>query len=253
MFKVSILADSLALPRLPKDGDVPHELTYPFLLHMLLRQQHPDDPPLVIDRGMRARTILDVLNDWEEEVVVKRPHAVIVHVGIVDCAPRVLRPRERRWLQRLPSETARKAILQFIHRHRRAIVSLFPNRVYVSLPKFVAAVDQVMDRAARFPVKLLLFINIVTPTDSLEQRSPGFRAKVAAYNQALAQRVAGTAAQLVDLDGLLARHGGTEALTVDGMHLNATGNRLLAAELAHRLRPVIAPSPVPATADSARQ
>src|SRR5918992_220711 len=92
--KIAILADSLALPREDVGGDEMLEVTYPYLLDQSLRRQFGANAPLVYERGMRRRTIEYVLDDWNEQVELKKPDVVIVHVGIVDCAPRVFLRRE---------------------------------------------------------------------------------------------------------------------------------------------------------------
>src|SRR5262245_43716680 len=108
--KVLILADSLALPREGSD-DIPYETTYPYLVEESLRQ-HQDGPlPVVLERGMRRRTIEYVLDEWFELVELRRPDLVIIHVGIVDCAPRIFLRRERQFVENLRWIWLRERIL----------------------------------------------------------------------------------------------------------------------------------------------
>jgi hypothetical protein len=51
--KVVIFADSQALPRGKTWGNLPVELTYPWLMQQLLKQEHGDRAPVIIERGMR--------------------------------------------------------------------------------------------------------------------------------------------------------------------------------------------------------
>ena len=91
--KIVVMADSLAMAR-EGETNVAYETTYPYLLDQWLRQRFGSRAPLLIERGMRRRTIEYVLDEWYELVDLRKPEVVIVHVGIVDCAPRVFLRRE---------------------------------------------------------------------------------------------------------------------------------------------------------------
>ena len=78
--KISILADSLALPRPPGEGDLLLEETYPYFLEHLCRQQYGINAPIVMEHGKRFRTIDQVVEDWPELVIVKQADIAIVMV-----------------------------------------------------------------------------------------------------------------------------------------------------------------------------
>jgi lysophospholipase L1-like esterase len=227
--KIAILADSLALPRQEEGGDTPYEATYPYLLEKKLRQL--DSETIVIERGMRRRTIEDVINDWVEIVELRKPEAVIVHVGIVDCAPRVFLRRERSFVERLRPAPVRTTILNFAHNYRREIVT-YRKKVYVSPERFAAGVKKVIELARSCNVQSLQFVNIIAPPATIEERSPGFLHNVEMYNRILESNASEPWIRLVDLNRRVAENGGTEALTVDGIHLTAQGHQILADELA---------------------
>ncbi|HEV7860371.1 MAG TPA: SGNH/GDSL hydrolase family protein [Pyrinomonadaceae bacterium] len=228
--KVVILADSLALPRQAGEGNIPFEATYPYLLDESLRGKLAHRAPLIIERGMRSRTIERVLDEWFEMVQLRGAEVVVVHIGIVDCAPRVLMPRERAFVERLRPARLRVRFLDFIHRHRRRIVQT-RGRVYVPVLKFKAGVEEVVRRAREARVRSLVFINIIEPPPEMEERSPGFRRNVEDYNRILRAQAAEQGVHLIDLDNLIREHGGPEELTVDGIHINHTGHKMLAQEL----------------------
>src|SRR6185503_6668370 len=98
--RIVILADSLVLPREEVGGEHCFEATYGFALYRALRDRFGGEAPLVIERGMRLRTIEAVLTDWHEQVTLRKADVVVVHVGVVDCAPRLFLRRERRFLAR---------------------------------------------------------------------------------------------------------------------------------------------------------
>ena len=236
--KISILADSLALPREDVASDKPFEVTYPYLLDQSLRRRFGANAPLVMERGMRRRTIEYVLDDWNEQVELKSPEVVIVHVGVVDCAPRVFLRREHAFVARMKLKFLRERILKFAHDHRRAIILRRP-RVYVPLPRFEKHVVEVVQRAQRDRVRLLVFINIISPPESVEERSPGFQRNVERYNQVFAQQATNPQVELVDLNLLLHREGGSAGLTVDGIHLTERGHMLIAQQLENLVAPLV--------------
>jgi len=235
--KISILADSLALPREDVGGERMLEVTYPYLMDQSLRRRYGSDAPLVMERGMRRRTIEYVLDEWNELVELRKPEVVVVHVGIVDCAPRVFLRREHAFVARIKFTPLRERILKFAHDHRRAIILRRP-RVYVPLPRFEKHVVEVVEKAERDQVRLLVFINIITPPDHVEARSPGFQRNVDMYNQVLNAQARYSHVQLLDLNRLLQTEGGSATLTVDGIHLNERGHNIVARELESLVAPL---------------
>lgn len=233
--KVVILADSLSLPRGREFGNVPYEATYPYLLDSYLRSLPGDTMPVVIERGMRFRTIKKVLEDWTELVELRAADYVVVHVGIVDCAPRVFTPAQRKFVEGSLSGSLRRAVLKFVHGHRRTLVRMQPHNVYVSEDDFAASVTKVVDLAKLCKLRGLIFVNIISPPDELEQRSPGYQRNVATYNAILTSRAHGESVHLVDLNFLVEQNGGVERLTCDGMHINALGHEILARDLLKQL------------------
>ena len=232
--KILILADSLALPRPEGEGYTPYESTYPFILDQTLRN-HGSDDFNVIERGMRRRTIENVLEEWYELVELRKPEVVVVHVGIVDCAPRVFLRHERDRMERFRPARARIKILDFAHKHRKQIVQL-RKVVYVPREKFAQGVNEVVERAANSGVKTLVFIDIISPPDQMEERSPGFQKNVETYNRILSGAAASAGVKLLALNDLVKANGGTSKLTVDGIHLSAEGHQLLAHELEVHIR-----------------
>ena len=228
--KIVIFGDSLALPREDVGGDEMLEVTYPFLLDRSLRRQFGAAAPIIFERGMRRRTIEYVLDEWNEMVELRKPQMVIVHVGIVDCAPRVFLRREAALVANIRFGWLRDRIFKFTHDHRRRIVG-FRRKVYVPLARFEPLVRQVVEKSRENDVQSLVFINIIRPPDSVEERSPGFQSNVIAYNQVLQEQTKHEFVSLIDLNRVVHDAGGSEALTVDGIHLNERGHMLLAEKL----------------------
>jgi acyl-CoA thioesterase I len=239
MKKIVIIADSLSLPR-PKDlGDIPYEETYPYLLDLALRAELGNQAPIVMEKGKRARTITEVINDWKEYVTWRRPEVVIVHTGIVDCAPRVFLPKQQAFVDSIRINWIKKLILSFVRKYRRNIIKLFPNKVYTPLETYKSAVVELTDLAKLDGVKALIFIKTVTPPDDLEYRSPGFHKNVNIYNKALDQVRANPGVYLIELDNIFHESGNLEKYILnDGFHLSVEGNRVLAKQLVHLLNSI---------------
>ncbi len=228
--KIAILADSLALPRPEGEGNISYESTYPYLLIDSLRRQFGAQAPLIIEGGRRRRTIEYVLDDWQELVELRGADVVIVHVGIVDCAPRVFLRREASAVARVRPVKLRDFIFSFVHKHRRRIVTL-RKKVYVPADRFRRHVRETIGRARRDGLKSLVFVNIITPPVEMEERSPGFQRNVAIYNRVLEEEANEPWIHLIDMNGLVEKEGGVEKLLFDGIHINEAGHELLAREL----------------------
>ena len=227
--KIVVMADSLAMAR-EGETNVAFDATYPYLLDQSLRRRFHAEAPLVIERGMRRRTIEYVLDEWYELVDLRKAEVVVVHVGIVDCAPRVFLRRERQFVENLRPGFLREAILSNVHRHRRAIVKM-RKKVYVPAERFNTLVAQVIEKAKQSKLRSLVFVNIITPPLEMDERSPGFIDNVASYNEILKTQSKGDRVHLIDLDQMIKAAGGVEQLTVDGIHINETGHEMLAKEI----------------------
>lgn len=228
--KILILADSLALPRGKSWGNIPYETTYPYLLQKSLIEIPRLSQSVIIERGMRFRTVEKVLEDWDELVGLRQPQIVIIHVGIVDCAPRVLSQKQYSLISKLPKKI-RDIILKGIHKYRSIIIRTFSQKVYVTELKFKKYIREIIDRANEDNVQSLVFINIITPPDDLEIRSPGYQKNVKKYNHILETSCNNDFVTLLDLDKIIIDNGKTENLTIDGMHINISGHQLLSEEL----------------------
>lgn len=223
------MADSLAMAR-EGETNVAYETTYPYLLDQWLRQRFGSQAPLLIERGMRRRTIEYVLDEWYELVDLRQTDVVVIHVGIVDCAPRVFLRRERQFVENLRPGLLREFILDKVHRHRRAIVNL-RQKVYVPPDRFNALVAQVVAKAKASKLRSLVMVNIITPPAEMDERSPGFIRNVGIYNEILKTHAGANGAHLIDIDRLIKERGGVEQFTVDGIHINEAGHKLLAREI----------------------
>lgn len=229
---VSIIADSLALPRHKKDGDTAYAKTYPYLLRLLLGAEGYH----FVEAGKRSRTILDAVAEYDELVTLRKAEILILHVGLVDCAPRVFTEEKRYFISQLPW-VLRAPILKFIKLARPYFIDGREIIQWVPPEKFKTTCTDIIARAKNDRLKRVIFIDILMPNDEVENRSPGFRKCVDEHNAIIHALTADDGfLQVVNINPLIDGNGGNAALTVDGMHLNDEGHRLLTDQLARLIK-----------------
>lgn len=233
--KILIFADSQALPRGRQWGNIPYESTYPWVLQRILCERLGPDAPQVIERGMRSRTILDVLEEWEEQVSLKRPDVVVLNIGGSDCIPQILSRWQRRTIERMSNQKLRNRLLYFEFRNRRRLLRWFPGRVHVPLSKFKRCIEETIKRCREDGVRKLILLTIIPISDKLEILVPGLRRNAAEYNSMISSFADGRMVSVVDLDALVQSWGGMDKLSVDALHLRPEGHRKLAEILSQEI------------------
>ncbi len=229
--RIVVLADSLAMPR----EDVRFEHTWPYRLQAALREAGLTAD--VVNCAARARTADMLIADFTEHVVFKEPTDIVVQVGVVDCAPRIISRRMRRYLNRrwVPS-AVRDAVIRRRSARRARIVARDPLRlVYTKPHRFAAVFEEFGSRLRRlsWPIRVYV-VPILFEGSALETRSPGFGKNVAAYNAILADFSGRHGGEWIAPEGLLAPHRST-AFCSDGIHLSPMGNAMLAREVCRRV------------------
>jgi lysophospholipase L1-like esterase len=229
--KIVVLGDSQALPRGKAWGNVDVELTYPWQLQARLKERFGLDAPVVIERGMRSRTIEDVLLEWEEQVTLKKPDVVVLNVGGADCTPRVLGRRHKKFWERFPVAAVRNRVLDLEYRYRRRILSSIEGRPYVPLARFKRHLAEIVRLSEASGVRQVLLMNLLPISDKLEYFWPGLAKNTEDYNRAIAEMDGVGPVRVFDFHGLVTSWGGPDRTTLDSMHLRPEAHRLLAAEL----------------------
>jgi hypothetical protein len=247
--RILLIGDSLCLPSRPGEGEIQEEETYP---NVLLQELEGRDIKFVdlITKGLRRRTIDTVVPELSSQIAECQPTHIIVHVGIVDCAPRVFSRRGQELVGNLRPSFLRSAILKFVHIFRRPIIKSFPLRVYTQPDDFLVHAQLIVKHILSMPsVRRGYFIAINEVPWRAEYRSPGFGVNVSHYNRLLRQACMEPKISIIDFNPFAEEFGGIEKLTIqDGIHLNSQGHRslgsLIAATVARDLDSCI-PSPQP--------
>ena len=153
--------------------------------------------------------------------------AMVVQVGINDCAPRPLSRSERRRLGELRPLWLRQRIIGVLHRWRPYIIKGRPLAQFTPLDRFTASVGRIVT-AARGAGAAVLLLPITRVTSAAERRTPYTNREIERYNGALHAMAQGRVTW-VDEATLL---GGLTPLefcaTPDTVHLSAGAHRRVA-------------------------
>jgi hypothetical protein len=122
--RIVILGDSLSMPR-PNEGII-LEYTYSYLLNKSFE---------VINKSKRVNdTKLQILEQNILDDIDYLNPDIIIYLGIVDCAPRLLSRNESRLINILPNKL-RKIIINFLSKYRLFFTKL-RNIQYVNMNSF---------------------------------------------------------------------------------------------------------------------
>ncbi len=227
--RIYLLADSLALPRPSLNGsrELACEDTYPYRLRSKLESLQNEKIAGIdfICNALRFRTMPEAASFWWE-VELFRPTMVIVHIGIVDCAPRVFSRGQHWFVNGIRPIRLRNSILAFVERHRRSLISISPGKVYTSPANFESSASSIAQRSSEANVKLC-FVSIAPTDERLSFRSPGIQENIRKYNEILRKVANEWHASYVDLHSAVCTTK-EEFLLADGHHLGLGGHILLA-------------------------
>jgi lysophospholipase L1-like esterase len=169
---------------------------------------YPDRLAALLGDGWTTAAIIRsgaTVEEMEADVIAalaSRPDAVVLQVGINECAPRPLGPAGRARLGRLKPVWLRARIIGAIHRWRPQIIRMRPLAQLTTLDRFVASVRRIA-AAARSTGAAMLILPVTEVTAVAEARTPFTNREVARYNAAL-QAASADGAAWVDAATLFA-------------------------------------------------
>lgn len=149
----------------------------------------------------------------------------IIHLGIVDCAPRLFTRGEQRLLGVMPF---RRIIIRFASKHRYFLTKTFP-KVYVRKDVFARKYRDLLEAILqKTPTKKIFLINLAATKPRNIGRSYGIERNIQDYNAV----IAGIASEFpgrIHLIDLFAMTQVDPSLAFDdGIHLTAKGHEVLA-------------------------
>ena len=210
--RIVILGDSLGMPR----PDIKLEETYPYLLQQKLSQAY------VYAKHKRANdsAVQSQHLNLQDDLQYMDADILVIHLGIVDCAPRLFSRRQQHSLQYL--KFINRFIIAFMSKRRMFFTKHFP-KVYVNIDDFEENMQKLILAGKKY-AKRVLVVNIADTTESNKQRSYGFENNIREYNRVLSCLSEKHGVELIDFFSLT-----TEAMLLDdGIHLSVEGNSVLA-------------------------
>lgn len=242
-WRLLFIADSLGLPRpaMPSYDShaVTYDQTYPHLLYLDLKkvEQRGQFQLEMILNAERARTMPKAADYWKGEGSLFLPTIVVVHIGIVDCAPRVFTPMEHYLVSKIKPIGLQKKILNFVSKHRRKRILARP-KVYTTLNNFETAASRIAQSCAQAGIRLG-FVSIAPTNEVLAYRSPGIVENIIKYNQVLQKVAYNWDASYIDLHAALSHRSSDEYLLGDGHHLDFQGHVILAELLSDWINSIV--------------
>lgn len=215
MQRIVILGDSLGMPR----PGVQLEQTYPYLLQQSLagfeiyaKHRRANDSKL-------QASLLGIQDDIEY----MSADIVVIHLGIVDCAPRLFSRAQQNLLHKL--KFINRYIIAFMSKHRHFFTKIFP-KVYVKISQYEQNM-LLLIKAGKKSAQRVIVVNIANTSAENNHKSYGFERNIKAYNTVLNRLVASAGIELLDINKLSDK----TMLHNDGIHFNIAGNALLAKQL----------------------
>lgn len=227
-----VYGDSLAMPR--ADEGVPYRATYAELVAEGLERETGRRVDLY-NRAHGGQPVTTLFSEYGMDTVYfgkAGGDVLVLHLGIVDCAPRPIPNWFKSLISALPYRV-RLPIVNFLHDNRARLMNA-GLRFRVTRPeRFAKTVATWLEKGAR-DFSRVYVVNIAPTTPEMEAHSPGLTAAIEEYNALLAAAVERSGApnvRLVDVHSrVLAEDDGIETYInrTDGHHITAEGHRMYA-------------------------
>lgn len=197
--RVLLLTDSLSLPRAYSTGVAKWEDTYV----SLLRKARPDIEFIHVGLGGGTITQIHLLLNYYK---LTSPDLVILHSGIVDCAPRALSQLELQLVIKLRIFRLVNPFTGFFRKHR--------NLSYTKPKDFEDTVNKIKNT---FPGVPFVSIGILPGCDEYEKTVPGITKRINTYNEILKRNSIFISNDDFPRDGIIEDH----------HHLNEKGHEII--------------------------
>jgi acyl-CoA thioesterase I len=217
--RIVLLGDSLGMPT--GSEEIEYEDTYPYLLKIDLKHFE------IISRHRRTNDTSKQLSSQRifDDIEMLKPDVLVVHLGIVDCAPRVFSRFQNAIFSMLPVIVVRN-ILRIISHFRYNITKL-NNKTYVKKDKFKINIEKFIDISNEMGMQLL-FIEILMTSQKNDNRSYNFKNNIIEYNKIIEAASSSGNVGLVKYDT-------KDFLLKDGIHINKEGNKFLAHKISEKI------------------
>lgn len=177
---VRLYSDSLGLPR--PQLNITNEDRY---ISILLRywECKYGTIPEIIDRARGDMSIMDIYKWFNEDCGYfgKIIDVLIIHNGIVDCAPRPIPLRVRKIVSHFP-KILQIPIVNILHKNRSLLLKLGIRYYVTSSKKYYKNYRNLIEKA--IPLSKNIYLINIAPTNTItENHSPGFTKSINKYNE----------------------------------------------------------------------
>lgn len=212
--KIMIITDSVSMPR----AGIPYEETW---IYMLKKTMHNYD---VMDRSARGSTSNRLVTEGgggTDLLETYMPRAVIMQLGITDCAPRLFRKggAEKYLLNKIIPKKLVPAYIDYVKRKR----GRNPDFTDVSPEQYRFNLDNFAARTSAIKANLFI-IKILKPSELYISRSPGIIKNTDMYNR-IAEDVAGCYDNVFTIDPA-ENIDKTDWICIDELHINSRGHEI---------------------------
>lgn len=230
--EIFIYSDSLGLPR-SRDGILCSQI-YSELFRSWIEMNRKDSKVYLFNRsqgGIKLRQLWGLFQMDSAYFGSSGEKIMVLHCGIVDCAPRPIPDWLRYIISRFPGKMQRP-VVHFLHNNRPRILKSGLMWRATRPERFSFLYKQIVTKAtAQF--SRVYIINIFPTTDNIETHSPGLSRSIEWYNDIIRQVINETKADnliFIDVHKFI-RESHCELQSIinktDGHHLTVQGHRLL--------------------------
>ncbi len=222
--KIIILGDSLAMQRTIEG--IAYEQTYGYLLKKYFESYYSNYFVIIMAKRandtMRQSMSDSILYDIKQF----KPDIVIIHLGIVDCAPRIFSKIERGIISLLPEYLSYR-IINFYSKRRLFFTKYLPKK-YVNIKNYEKNMQKILNIIIENKA-IPIIINISNPPEKIAYRSYNFLNNVRKYNNILLNLSKNYNCKLINFNKIVEKN--PNYLLSDGIHISKKGNQKLANEI----------------------
>ena len=239
MIKLALYGDSLACPR---QNVVRSDERYFALIENFLREKHKSDYLELRDKAIGGATLDQLYSAYKEDnTYYDLPgDYLIIHSGIVDCAPRPIDEETRSRVNRLPGFLKRAAI-RYIHNNRAQLIEKNNGGFVRTDPSHFNKTFSTFLEHASANYKMVFIINICPTNSTIENRSPGLSQNIRDYNELIrtsVETISKKNIKLIDIYKILSEKNNINDFIVeeDGHHIHPLAHQLIANEIINLLQ-----------------
>jgi lysophospholipase L1-like esterase len=231
---VTIVSDSLGMVR-PNEGRTEDDIYYRDLYSYKL-QESLGGNYCVVHHGIRGLTTNDLNSEQYIHDYIQNSESeyAVLHIGICDCAPRLIRNSERLALKvfdKLGLRFLSKYYIKFKSKNRLFFTKKFPYQ-YVNPERYYNNLRSLIRKSINIGVKKVIVINIINTSDDNNNRNYNFRKNIRLYNEIINKVVNENPEKvcLIDLynESVQSLH---EYILEDGIHITTKAHDLIAQKI----------------------